>query len=1009
MPELEIGLEVNGRQVRRRAFPHQRLLDFLRDELGLTGTKEGCGAGECGTCSVFVDGKLMKSCLLPVAKTQGTKVETVEGLAGASGALTPVQQAFHKTGASQCGFCIPGMVMAATAVLRESPSAGIDEIKERMGGNICRCTGYSKIFEAVELARDAIAAEDGAAARELATGDVAGDSYIGNSIRRQDAPSKVTGRLRYAADMTMPGMLHMQVLRSPHPHAAIRSIDTAAAEALPGVACVVTSADVPGKDGFGVFVHDQPVLARGKVRYVGEAVAAVAADDVRTARKALGLIKVDYEELPPVFDPEEAMGEGAPVLHEYAPDNMVMHIPIRKGDVGKGFAEADLVVEETYATQQVEHAYLEPEAGLAYVDHDDVVTVVSPSQNITHHRHVLAKILARPIGKVRFIMSPVGGGFGGKEDMIYQGILALAAIKSGRPVRLVFTREESIVSTAKRHPSRITYRMGLKNDGRITAVSFRMVADGGAYGLSTEGVMRKAAILGCGPYAIPNVEVDTVGVYTNNTPSGAFRTFGAMQGQFATESHLDKCAQRLGMDPLELRRVNMMRDGASTHTKQKLGSVSLGRVLDAVEESSGWEPGPPSVRGATRSDLGGDGARAPCTLGARLHAPGRPNGNGRAASGNGHAANGNGRAANGGPGGAGRGGRWVRGRGIAASWYGIARTATIDRAGAWAELDDGGTAKVVTGVTEIGEGILTLLAQVAAEELGVRPDDVILGDNDTARSPEAAHAGATRQTYVVGNAVALACRDAREKLFRELADHWGVDAGTVRSFDGSVWAEGTGLRVTMAEAVDICKRRGTVPVGSGSFKSHGTGLHPVDGSGSPWQSYVFGSQVAEVEVDTATGEVQVLGVWAAHDVGRAINPRGVEGQIEGGIVQGLGQALMEDYRLEKGRTLTHGFAKYILPTSLDIPQIRSTIVEDRDPLSPLGAKGIGEPSLVPTAPAIANAIHDAVGVRVTSLPATPEKVLAGIEERRRREPEETAVPAVAAGQGRPAEPAQVAI
>ena len=323
--------------------------------------------------------------------------------------------------------------------------------------------------------------------------------------------------------------------------------------------------------------------------------------------------------------------------------------------------------------------------------------------------------------------------------------------------------------------------------------------------------------------------------------------------------------------------------------------------------------------------------------------------------------------------------RKMRGRGMAASWYGIARTATIDRAGAWAELDDGGTAKIVTGVTEIGEGILTLLAQVAAEEMGVKPEDITIGDNDTARSPEAAHAGATRQTYMIGNCVALACRDARAKLDKELADHWDVEVDSIEAFDGEIWSKGSNLKMSMEEAVDICKKRGVVPVGSGSFTAHGTGLDPVDGSGSPWQAYVFGTQVAEVEVDTVTGEVQVLGIWASHDVGRAINPRGVEGQIEGGVVQGLGQALMEDYQLENVHTKTHGFAKYILPTSLDIPQINTVIVEDPDPKSPLGAKGIGEPALVPTAPAIMNAIYDAVGVRMTSLPATPERILAALE------------------------------
>lgn len=953
MSHLDIAMTVNGRKISRQADTHLRLLDFLRDELDLTGTKEGCGAGECGTCSVFVDGKLIKSCLMPVAKANGAKIETIESMALAKN-LSTVQKGFHKTGASQCGYCIPGMVMAATSALRDNPDADIEEIKERLGGNICRCTGYTKIFEAVEIARDVISGKLPASALDESD---AGESFIGNSVRRLDAPSKVSGRLRYAGDMTMAHMTHMAVLRSPHAHARIKSIDVSAAEKMPGVVCVVTADDVPGTDGFGVFVHDQPVMAAQVVRYVGEAVAAIAAETVLEAQAALSKIIIKYEMLPAVFDSEEAMQPGAPVIHNYAKDNIVKHIPVRKGDMDKGFAEADLIIEKRFDTQAVEHAYLEPEAGLAYVDHDDVVTVLSPSQNITHHRHMLAKILDLPINKVRFIMSPVGGGFGGKEDMIYQGMLALAALKCMRPVRLVFSREESIASTAKRHPARINYRLGLKKDGRITAAQLHMISDGGAYGLSSEGVMRKAAILSCGPYEIANLKVDTYAVYTNNTPSGAFRTFGGMQVQFATESILDMAAEKLGLDPFEIRQINMMKIGSLTHTGQKLNSASLDRVLHAAQESSNWQSGPPQVRGDTRQDLNLAGNRLPCAVGSNFRQvdgksvpvlPGK-----------------------------------IRGRGIAASWYGIARTATIDRAGAWAELDDGGTAKIVTGVTEIGEGILTLLAQVAAQELGVRPQDVTIGDNDTARSPEAAHAGATRQTYMIGNSVALACRQARELLDKEIAAYWDVPIDSLEAFNGEIWANETNFKMTMREAVEISKQRGIVPVGAGSFTAHGTGLDPVDGSGSPWQAYVFGCQVAEVEVDTATGEVQVLGMWAVHDVGRAINPRGVEGQIEGGIVQGLGQALMEDYQLEKGHTKTPGFAKYILPTSLDVPQINVTIIEDIDPLSPLGAKGIGEPALVPTAPAIMNAIYDAVGVRIVSLPATPEKVLGELIKKRK--------------------------
>src|SRR5712671_1051583 len=616
MPELKFEATVNGRKVAKSVKPFARLLDFLRDDLNLTGTKEGCGAGECGTCSVFVNGTLVKSCLIPVAKARGTTIETVEGLAR-SGELSVLQKSFHKTGASQCGYCIPGMVMAATAAIRANPLVSNDEIKERLGGNICRCTGYSKIFEAVELARDVMNGARPATA--LLEDEVDEGQFIGANVRRLDAPSKVSGKLKYAGDMLMPDMLHVAVLRSPHAHARIVSIDTSAAESFPGVEGIVTSADVPGVDGFGVFVQDQPIMARGKVRYVGEAVAAVAADDELTAKRAAALIKVVYEPLPGLFDADEALKPGAPVIHDYAPNNVTKHIPIRKGDVEKAFSECDLIVENDYETQQVEHAYLEPEAGLAYVDHDGVVTIISPSQNITHHRHMLARILAKPINKVRFIMSPVGGGFGGKEDMIYQGMLALLAMKTGKPVRLVFTREESIASTAKRHPARIHYRSGFLKDGRLHAVSLRMVSDGGAYGLSTEGVMRKAAILGAGPYDIPNLQVDTIGVYTNNTPSGAFRSFGALQTQFATETQMDIAAERLGLDPFEIRRINIMRNGATTHTKQKLGSVSIARVLDALEAVSAWEKGAPAPqRGETRGDLGSEGARRACALDARV-------------------------------------------------------------------------------------------------------------------------------------------------------------------------------------------------------------------------------------------------------------------------------------------------------------------------------------------------------------------------------------------------------
>lgn len=615
-PLVEITATVNGRMVSRSVPNHYRLIDFVREELHLTGNKEGCGAGECGTCSMFVDGVLVKSCLMPVQKIMNSTVETVDDLDRDAG-RTVLQQAFHKCGSSQCGYCIPGMVMAATSLLRKMPNPDREQIKEGLGGNICRCTGYQKIIDAVELARDVINKK----IPESSLEENLLEPVMGARTPRLDAPGKVTGSVKYAADMVLPNMLHMSVLRSPHAYAKIISIDASAALAIPGVEVVLTSADVPGIDNFGVFIEDQPIMARDYVRYTGEAVAAVAAETLDLAIAATKLIKVEYEALEGVFDPHLAIKDGAPQLHDFAKNNITKHTKIRKGDVEEGFKQADLIVEETYQTAKIEHAYLEPEAGLAYVESDGCVTVHSPSQNITHHRHALAKILGRPINKVRMIMSTVGGGFGGKEDMIYQGMLALAAIKSRRPVRYVFTREESFIASAKRHPFSIQYKMGLKKSGKIVATKMVMISDGGAYAMSTPGVMNKSAILGPGPYQLENVWVDAIGVYTNNTPSGAMRAFGAFQSEFATEAHLDLCAEKLKMDPIQLRMMNLMRDGATTHTRQKIDRVLAVDCLNALVDLAGWDQGAPNRHGSgkeSRKDIGQSGIRQSCTLGTHL-------------------------------------------------------------------------------------------------------------------------------------------------------------------------------------------------------------------------------------------------------------------------------------------------------------------------------------------------------------------------------------------------------
>lgn len=945
-PEYEkIELTINGRAVCRHVSPSMRLADFLREELHLIGTKKGCNAGECGTCSVLIDGVLKKSCLIPMAKVNHASILTIEGI-GAEG-LAIIQRCFIKAGAVQCGYCTPGMIMAATAILKEHKHPNRLEIRRGLGGNICRCTGYVKIIDAIEMARDIL--NQNVSESVLDADLPRKNQSIGSSLARVDGRGKVTGALEYAADMVMPRMLHIHLVRSKAAHAELVKVDCEAALKMPGVEAVITSADVPGEDGFGVYYHDQPVLAKDKVRFYGEPVVAIVAETLEAAEAAERGVEITYRKLPVVSSIDEAIALNA-VIHDDHPDNQVSCTRVDKGRVEDGFTNSDVIVEQDYTTQAVEHAYLETEAGLAYLDPDGVLVVKSCDQDITHHRMLLSKILNMPINKIRVIMTPVGGGFGGKEDMIYQGILAIAALKTKRPVKLVFSRSESMISSAKRHPSVIHHKIGLTKDGRIQAIEIDMKVDGGAYCFSSKGTISKAAIIGAGPYQIEHVRVISSGYYTNNTPSGAMRTFGTIQPTFAIESTIDICSERLGIDPIELRLINGFKDGSVTHTQQKLGQVSYCKVVKRCAELAKWERGSSCVRGSVRNDVNGNGVRQPYIPGSEFKS---------------EAAVALCRS------------RFRYGRGVGTSWYGIGRCATVDKAGAFVEIDDGGTAKVLTGVTEIGEGILTVLVQIAADELGMFPDDITIGDNDTARVPEAAHAGASRQTYMIGNAVVNACRDVKTKFIREMAAYWNIDPIAIQMKNRRIFVPGhSRFDLSLDEAVTICKKvRGFVPLGAGTYTAHHEPLDPVNGRGNPWQAYVYGSQIAEVAVDTYTGEVHVLGIWAAHDVGRAINPQGIEGQVEGGAVQSVGQATMEAYSLVSGVPAVRDFAKYILPTSVDVPDTYICLVEDRDPFGPLGAKGIGEPAPLPTIPAIINAVYDAVGVRITSLPATPDKVL----------------------------------
>jgi nicotinate dehydrogenase large molybdopterin subunit len=563
-----------------------RLLEFLREELFLTGTKEGCGEGECGACTIIMDGQPVKTCLVPVVKANGSTLTTIEGVAK-NGEFHPVQAAFQHCGGAQCGFCTPGMVMSTVAALEKHPDLNDQELREAIAGNLCRCTGYTKIFDSIELARDIMSGKVDQAS--LDTGHP--ESYIGHRQPRVDGRAKLTGAAKYAADINLPGQLYMRIVHPPFAHARILDIDTSAAEAYPGVEAVLTYKDVPGKNLHGVTLVDQPVFCQDKVFYMGDSVAAVVAETEEIAHKASALVRIKYEMLPGVFDAESAIAEGAPILHEGRHDgNIIRHVKIRRGDVDAAFAQADRIVESVYQTQRVEHSYMEPEAALAYVDPDGMVTLLTPGQNLTHHRHGLAEILNMPVHRIRLIQTVVGGGFGGKEDMSIQPQLALAAMKTGRPVKCVWSREESFLASTKRHPLKMFYKTGLSRDGRIIAQKIRLLGDAGGYGGASPGVLFKAAILAAGAYEVPNVWVDSLAIHTNNTPGGPMRGYGAPQPTFAVEVQMDRCAEAMGMDPIEFRKLNAMVAGSPTHTGQTLERSALIQCLDTAASAAGWQP-----------------------------------------------------------------------------------------------------------------------------------------------------------------------------------------------------------------------------------------------------------------------------------------------------------------------------------------------------------------------------------------------------------------------------------
>ena len=740
------------------------------------------------------------------------------------------------------------------------------------------------------------------------------ESYriIGQSILRLDAPIKLKGSALYAGDISFPGMLHLKVFRSDRPHARILRIHTEKAEALPGVVAVFTHKDIPGTNRIGPHIKDEPVLCNDKVRYVGDPVALVAAETLEVAKEAVSLIRVDYEDLPGLFSPEDALVPGAVQIHEKG--NLLFERILLKGDPDQGLKNSDVVITNTYQTTMVEHAYLEPEAGVANLEEGKLIVCI-PSRYPHYDQREMSGVLGLAPAKVRVICTQIGGGFGDKSSLSAGYYAALASFKTKRPSKLVYTREESFLASTKRHPLTIHYTSGATRDGRIMAVKVEIVADTGAYSSYVVPVLFKSLIHAAGPYEIPNIYVRARVVYTNNPIAGSMRGFGVPQVAIAHESQIDILAETLRIDPFEIRLKNGLRTGSVTATGQQLDhSVGLLETIEKVKAEIA-KRGIPESSGPKRY-----------------------------------------------------------GWGVGSMIYGIGAMKGSNPGVARIEADDSGTFLIYQGCTDVGQGSFTALAQIAAEVLQCNVDKIQMSAVDTDHCPDSDITAASRVTYVEGRAVQIAAQKLKGLLYEFAADM--IETAEDLNFDnGFLYSpEAPHRRVSVAEVVKGMKGKGIPPVGEGRFDPKVVPLDPNTSQGSPYSTYAFATQGALVSVDVESGETEVLCVVASHDVGKAVNPANITGQIEGSISMGLGYALTEEILLEKGVIQNPSFSEYFMPTALDIPEITSSLVECEEPLGPFGAKGVGEPALIPTAPAILNAIHAATGVRPKELPATSEKL-----------------------------------
>jgi CO/xanthine dehydrogenase Mo-binding subunit len=750
---------------------------------------------------------------------------------------------------------------------------------------------------------------------------------IGKSTPRPDARDKVRGRPIYAGDVDRPGMLHGRIVRSPYPSARIVRIDTREAAALAGVVAVLTHKDVPrnalrmelparmAEATAGAMEATQPVLAQDRVRFHGEAVVAIAAETPEIAEAAAGLVQVEYEELPGVYDPLEALRPGAPHVHEGG--NVVRRWHLRRGDVAEGFRRAEVVVEHTYRTPFVDHVYLETESGVGWIDDDGVLALRVSTQVLEHFRDV-AEVLQLPHHRVRLEGAFLGGGFGGKEDVTVECLLGLLVWKTRRPVRLQFSREESFIGHGKRHPYLMRYRTGATRAGELTALEAELVSDSGAYAALSHWVLFYSLVMATGPYRIPHVKVDATTVYTNNPVASAFRCFGSIQPCLAYEGQMDALAEALGLDPLALRERNFVRKGDTLATGQVLGSE-------------------PMLAEVTRRAWAALGPVRPAAAPIRV------------------------------------------GRAVAASMTPYGRMCwTHDSASAWVGMELDGTAVVRCAAPDVGGGQSAALALIAAEVLGLPAERVATIGHDSHLSPRAGTTTATRQLFMSGNAVLEAARTVRAALMAQAAQMLEAATDAIELGDGRAWARGApGRALDLAAVVKAASGSGRAVQALAEYRAPAAPtIDPLTGQGKPFNDYTFGAQAAEVEIDEETGATRVSRLVACYDVGQAINRQSAEGQLEGGAVMGLGYALSEEVVVEDGLVRNPHLLDYKIPGILDAPAVETIMLESGQGLGPFGAKGLGEPSMTPSIAAVANAVSRAVGARASTLPLTAERVLA---------------------------------